>query len=64
MPCCRGSSRAASRGAAFYLWDAALKNGDPRIIGSLAYLTPLGSTLLLVGGAALGAGAWPRARKR
>jgi drug/metabolite transporter (DMT)-like permease len=35
-------------GAAFFLWDAALKNGDPRIIGSLAYLTPLLSTLVLV----------------
>lgn len=35
-------------GAAFFLWDAALKRGDPRIIGSLAYLTPLTSTLILV----------------
>jgi drug/metabolite transporter (DMT)-like permease len=35
-------------GAAFYLWDAALKRGDPRRIGILAYLTPLASTLLLV----------------
>jgi drug/metabolite transporter (DMT)-like permease len=35
-------------GAAFYLWDAALKRGDPRVIGSLAYLTPLTSTLVLV----------------
>jgi drug/metabolite transporter (DMT)-like permease len=35
-------------GAAFFLWDAALKNGDPRVIGSFAYLTPLLSTLLLV----------------
>ena len=35
-------------GAAFFLWDAALKNGDPRIIGSFAYLTPLLSTLLLI----------------
>ena len=31
-------------GAAFFLWDAALKRGDPRTIGSLAYLTPLLST--------------------
>jgi drug/metabolite transporter (DMT)-like permease len=39
-------------GAAFYLWDAALKRGDPRVIGSLSYLTPLLSTLGLtaVGG--------------
>lgn len=35
-------------GAAFFTWDAALKRGDPRIIGSLAYLTPLTSTLVLV----------------
>lgn len=35
-------------GAAFFTWDAALKRGDPRIIGSLAYLTPLISTLNLV----------------
>ncbi len=35
-------------GAAFYCWDAALKRGDPRVIGSLAYLTPLLSTLNLV----------------
>jgi drug/metabolite transporter (DMT)-like permease len=35
-------------GAAFYTWDAALKRGDPRIIGALAYLTPLLSTLNLV----------------
>jgi drug/metabolite transporter (DMT)-like permease len=35
-------------GVAFFAWDAALKNGDPRIIGSLAYLTPLFSTLNLV----------------
>jgi drug/metabolite transporter (DMT)-like permease len=35
-------------GAAFFTWDAALKRGDPRIIGSLAYITPLTSTLALV----------------
>lgn len=35
-------------GAAFYTWDAALKLGDARIIGALAYLTPLLSTLNLV----------------
>ncbi|MBN1371182.1 MAG: DMT family transporter [Anaerolineaceae bacterium] len=35
-------------GAAFFFWDAALKKGDPRVIGSLAYLTPLLSTLNLV----------------
>jgi drug/metabolite transporter (DMT)-like permease len=43
-------------GAAFYLWDRALGEGDPRVIGTLAYLTPLLSTLLLalVGGGKLG----------
>ncbi len=43
-------------GGAFYLWDAALKRGDPRVIGSLSYLTPLLSTLGLVvaGGKPLG----------
>lgn len=35
-------------GAAFYLWNSALKDGDPRIIGSLAYLTPMLSTLILI----------------
>jgi drug/metabolite transporter (DMT)-like permease len=35
-------------GLAFFFWDAALKSGDPRIIGALAYLTPLCSTLVLV----------------
>jgi len=35
-------------GAAFFFWDAALKRGDPRVVGSLAYLTPLLSTLNLV----------------
>ena len=31
-------------GGAFFLWDAALKAGDPRRIGLLAFLTPLLST--------------------
>jgi len=44
---------AGPMGAAFFLWDAALKQGDPRMIGTLAYLTPLLSTLVL---AASGAG--------
>jgi len=35
-------------GAAFYLWDRALKHGDPRAIGVLSYLTPLASTALLI----------------
>lgn len=35
-------------GLAFYTWDAAIRRGDPRVIGSLAYITPLTSTLALV----------------
>ena len=35
-------------GAAFYLWDIAMKRGDPRVTGVLAYATPLMSTLLLL----------------
>lgn len=35
-------------GAAFFLWDKALKQGDPRQIGVLSYVTPLASTLLLM----------------
>ena len=34
-------------GAAFFLWDAALKRSDARRVGLLSYLTPLASTLLL-----------------
>jgi drug/metabolite transporter (DMT)-like permease len=45
-------------GAAFFLWDAALKRGDARQIGVLSFLTPLLSTVLLlaVRGEVLG---WP-----
>ena len=35
-------------GAAFFLWDKALKLGDTRQIGILSYLTPLTSTVLLM----------------
>jgi drug/metabolite transporter (DMT)-like permease len=35
-------------GAAFFLWDKALKLGDVRHIGILSYLTPLTSTVLLL----------------
>jgi drug/metabolite transporter (DMT)-like permease len=35
-------------GAAFFLWDKALKLGDARRIGILSYLTPLASTTLLM----------------
>lgn len=35
-------------GAAFFLWDAALKRGDARQIGVLSFITPLLSTVLLL----------------
>lgn len=35
-------------GGAFFLWDWAMKHGDPRSIGALAFATPLLSTALLV----------------
>lgn len=35
-------------GAAFFLWDKALKTGDARHIGILSYLTPLLSTAMLI----------------
>jgi drug/metabolite transporter (DMT)-like permease len=35
-------------GGAFYLWDAAIKLGDTRRLGILAFLTPLISTSLLL----------------
>ncbi len=35
-------------GTAFYLWDAALKRGQPQQIGLLSFLTPLLSTVLLL----------------
>jgi drug/metabolite transporter (DMT)-like permease len=35
-------------GGAFYFWDAALKAGDPRRIGVLAFATPLLSTAMLL----------------
>lgn len=35
-------------GIAFFCWDAAIKRGDPRVIGTLSYATPLLSTLWLV----------------
>ncbi len=37
-------------GAAFFLWDRGMKQGDPRLLGTLAYATPVVSTLLLVAG--------------
>ena len=35
-------------GAAFLLWDHGTKHGDIALLGSLSYLAPLLSTLLLV----------------
>jgi drug/metabolite transporter (DMT)-like permease len=35
-------------GAAFFLWDAGMKQGDPQLLGILAYAVPVVSTLLLV----------------
>jgi drug/metabolite transporter (DMT)-like permease len=35
-------------GTAFYLWDVAMKRGDPRVVGVLAYATPVLSTALLL----------------
>ena len=35
-------------GGAFFLWDAAIKQGDPRRIGVFAFLTPLLSTIVVV----------------
>lgn len=37
-------------GAAFFLWDRGMKQGDPRLLGTLAYATPVASTVLLVVG--------------
>jgi drug/metabolite transporter (DMT)-like permease len=42
-------------GAAFYLWDHAVKRGDIRVLGALAYLAPLLSTALLL---VFGQAAW------
>lgn len=35
-------------GGAFFLWDIGMKRGDIRALGTLAYATPLLSTLLLI----------------
>lgn len=35
-------------GAAFYVWDHGVKHGELQLLGSLSYVTPLASTLLLV----------------
>jgi drug/metabolite transporter (DMT)-like permease len=35
-------------GAAFFLWDIGMKRGDPRLLGTLGYATPVASTLLLI----------------
>lgn len=36
-------------GAAFFLWDRGMKHGDIQLLGVLSYLSPLLSTLILVG---------------
>ncbi len=36
-------------GLAFVLWDRGMKRGDPRLLGTLAFATPVASTLLLAG---------------
>jgi drug/metabolite transporter (DMT)-like permease len=35
-------------GGAFFLWDAAIKRGDTRRIGLLAFATPILSTVMLL----------------
>ena len=37
-------------GVAFVLWDVGMKRGDPRLLGTLAFATPVLSTLLLAAG--------------
>jgi drug/metabolite transporter (DMT)-like permease len=37
-------------GGAFFLWDVGMKRGDPRLLATLAYATPVASTLLLCAG--------------
>jgi drug/metabolite transporter (DMT)-like permease len=37
-------------GGAFFLWDVGMKRGDPRLLGTLAYATPVLSTMLLIEG--------------
>ncbi|GAB3506290.1 EamA family transporter [Pseudoxanthomonas daejeonensis] len=39
---------AGPTGAAFWLWDTGTKRGDIALLGSLSYLAPLLSTVLLV----------------
>ena len=34
-------------GIAFFLWDIGMKRGDPRLLGTLAYATPVASTIIL-----------------
>jgi drug/metabolite transporter (DMT)-like permease len=37
-------------GGAFFLWDVGMKRGDQLLLGTLAYATPVASTLLLCAG--------------
>jgi drug/metabolite transporter (DMT)-like permease len=34
-------------GIAFFLWDIGMKQGDPRLLGTLAYAVPVASTIIL-----------------
>lgn len=34
-------------GIAFLLWDVGMKRGDPRLLGTMAYATPVASTIIL-----------------
>jgi drug/metabolite transporter (DMT)-like permease len=45
-------------GAAFMLWDWGMKRGDPRLLGTLAYITPVASTGLLVAFGFVAASGW------
>lgn len=38
---------AGPMGLAFFLWDGGMKQGDPRLLGTLGYAVPVVSTLLL-----------------
>ena len=47
-------------GLAFYVWDYGVKHGDIRLLGVVAYATPVMSTLILVA-AGVAPAAWPLA---
>ena len=37
-------------GGAFVLWDVGMKRGDPRLLGTLAFATPVPASVLVAGG--------------